>query len=46
MHFGRFDLSDEPASEPLRLLNEIANELSLTDKIKALNIYENINLNN
>ncbi|MEJ7861254.1 MAG: MBL fold metallo-hydrolase [Pyrinomonadaceae bacterium] len=46
MHFGRFDLSDEPASEPLRLLNEKANELSLTDKIKALNIYENINLNN
>jgi len=45
MHFGRFDLSDEPASEPLRLLNEKADEMNLSDKIKALNIYESIILN-
>ncbi|RZL04658.1 MAG: hypothetical protein EOO62_20765, partial [Hymenobacter sp.] len=24
MHYGTFDLSDEPASEPLRLLTEVA----------------------
>ncbi len=40
MHFGRFDLSDEPPSEPLRLLKEKAAELNLSDKIKALNINE------
>ncbi len=42
MHFGRFDLSDEPASEPLRLLNEKASGMSLSDKIKTLNIYESV----
>jgi L-ascorbate metabolism protein UlaG (beta-lactamase superfamily) len=42
MHFGRFDLSNEPASEPLRLLNERASELNLSEKIKSLNIYESI----
>ncbi len=42
MHFGRFDLSDEPPSEPLRLLKEKAVELDLSDKIKALNINESL----
>ena len=36
MHFGRFDLSDEPPGEPLRLLDEGARELNLTDKIKVV----------
>ena len=43
MHFGRFDLSDEPPSEPLRLLKEKAAETNLADKIKNLQINENIN---
>jgi L-ascorbate metabolism protein UlaG (beta-lactamase superfamily) len=43
MHFGRFDLSDEPPGEPLRTLNEKAREMNLSDKIKALNINESLN---
>ncbi len=42
MHFGRFDLSDEPPSEPLKLLRERAREMNVSDKIKALNINESI----
>ena len=42
MHFGRFDLSDEPPGEPLRLLKEKAAETNLADKIKNLQINEAI----
>lgn len=42
MHYGRFDLSDEPPSEPLRLLKEKASEMNLSDKIKALQINESL----
>ncbi len=42
MHFGRFDLSDEPPGEPLRLLREKAREMNVSDKIKALNINESL----
>jgi L-ascorbate metabolism protein UlaG (beta-lactamase superfamily) len=42
MHFGRFNLSDEPPSEPLRLLQEKAQETNVSDKIKALNINESL----
>lgn len=42
MHYGTFDLSDEPPSEPLRLLKEKAAEMNLSDKIKMLNINENL----
>jgi len=42
MHFGRFDLSDEPPGEPLRMLRERAQEINLSDKIKVLNIYESL----
>jgi len=42
MHFGRFDLSDEPSGEPLRLLCEKAQEVNVSDRIKALNINENL----
>ncbi|HSK74236.1 MAG TPA: MBL fold metallo-hydrolase, partial [Pyrinomonadaceae bacterium] len=42
MHFGRFNLADEPPNEPLRLLKERAAEANTSDKIKALNIYESI----
>ena len=44
MHYGRFDLSDEPPSEPLKLLREEAQKTNSIDKIKALQIYESINL--
>jgi L-ascorbate metabolism protein UlaG (beta-lactamase superfamily) len=42
MHFGRFDLSDEPPSEPLRLLKEKAAEANVSGKIKNLQINESI----
>lgn len=42
MHYGRFDLSDEPPSEPLRLLQEKALETNVSDKIKVLNINEGL----
>ncbi|MET0753428.1 MAG: MBL fold metallo-hydrolase, partial [Pyrinomonadaceae bacterium] len=42
MHFGRFDLSDEPPGEPLKLLKEEAQKMNLSDRIKALNINESL----
>lgn len=42
MHFGRFDLSDEPPSHPLELLREKAREMNLREKIKVLNINESL----
>jgi len=45
MHYGTFDLSDEPPGEPLKLLKEKAAEMNLSDKIKMLNINESVYLN-
>ena len=42
MHYGTFDLSDEPPSEPIRRLKEKASEMNLSSKIKMLNINENL----
>lgn len=42
MHFGRFDLSDEPPNEPLRLLKEKASEAEMSDKVKSLQINDSI----
>lgn len=42
MHFGRFDLSDEPPSEPLRLLKEKAAEANVSDRMKILQINESL----
>ena len=42
MHYGTFDLSDEPPSEPLRLLKDEANKKGLIDKIKPLQINESL----
>lgn len=40
MHYGRFDMADEPPSEPLKLLNDEAQRLNLSDKIKPLKLNE------
>lgn len=40
MHFGTFDLSDEPPSQPLKLLKEEAEKANISDKIKVLQINE------
>lgn len=42
MHYGTFDLSDEPSGEPLRLLNEAAKAAGISDKIKEIAIGESI----
>lgn len=38
MHYGTFDLSDEPPSQPLTLLKEEAEKRGLSDKLKPLAI--------
>lgn len=40
MHYGTFDLSDEPPSQPLQLLKEEAAKRGLSDKLKPLAINE------
>lgn len=40
MHYGTFDLSDEPPSQPLRLLNEEAEKNRILEKVKPLAINE------
>jgi len=38
MHYGTFDLSDEPPSQPLRLLMEEAERNGISDKVRPLAI--------
>ena len=40
MHYGTFDLSDEPPSEPLRLLMEEAEKAGIADQVRKLAINE------
>ena len=40
MHYGTFDLSDEPPNEPLKLLKEEAQKKGLSDQLKPLAINE------
>lgn len=42
MHYATFNMSDEPPSEPLRRLQEKADEAGVADKIKPLQIYESL----
>jgi len=42
MHYGTFDLSDEPPGEPLRLLLEEGEKLGIKDRIKPLSINEGL----
>ena len=42
MHYGTFDLSDEPPSQPLRLLKEEAQKSGVSDKVKPITIGESI----
>lgn len=42
MHHGTFDLSDEPPSQPLRLLLEAANRAGIRDRVKPLAINESM----
>jgi L-ascorbate metabolism protein UlaG (beta-lactamase superfamily) len=42
MHYGTFDMSDEPPGAPLRTLKEEAEKAGLTDRVRTLNIYESL----
>lgn len=42
MHYGTFDLSDEPPSQPLKLLREEAAKNNLSDRLKPLAINESL----
>jgi L-ascorbate metabolism protein UlaG (beta-lactamase superfamily) len=42
MHYGTFDLSDEPPGEPLKLLKAAAEKNAAIEKIKVLQIGENL----
>lgn len=44
MHFGRFDLSDEPPGEPLRLLYESAAKAGVSGNIRLLQNNESLNI--
>jgi L-ascorbate metabolism protein UlaG (beta-lactamase superfamily) len=40
MHYGTYDLSDEPLGEPLRILNSLKNEHKINGELKVLKIGE------
>lgn len=42
MHYGTFDLSDEPPSQPLQLLKDEAEKSGISEKLKPLAIYESL----
>ncbi|MFL5753613.1 MAG: MBL fold metallo-hydrolase [Bacteroidia bacterium] len=44
MHYGCFDLSDEPAGEPVRILKQITEEEQLQERLKILSIGEEFHL--
>lgn len=45
MHYGTFDLSDEPPSAPLKRLLAEAESAGIRDRIKALTINEDLQIN-
>lgn len=42
MHFGTFDLSDEPPGAPIRELTDLAEKANISNKVRTLSIYEHI----
>jgi L-ascorbate metabolism protein UlaG (beta-lactamase superfamily) len=44
MHYGTFDLSDEPPNAPLKTLKREAESVGLLDKIHALTINESVDI--
>lgn len=42
MHYATFNMTDEPAGEPLRRLKENIEKNNLNDRLKPLDIYESI----
>ncbi len=46
MHYGTFDLSDEPPNQPLKLLKTAAEKAGIAEKIEALQINEHLEIVN
>jgi L-ascorbate metabolism protein UlaG (beta-lactamase superfamily) len=44
MHYGRFDLSDEPPGMPLKIFLDEAKRAGIEDKVRVLPIYGSIDL--
>jgi L-ascorbate metabolism protein UlaG (beta-lactamase superfamily) len=44
MHYGTFDLSDEPVGEPVRLLKQLEEEKKINGKLKFLDLGESYEL--
>lgn len=42
MHYGTFDLSDEPPNQPLKLLKQEAEKQGLSDRLKPITIGESL----
>ncbi len=42
MHYGTFDLSDEPPGDPISELKKQADAAGLTERVRTLNIYESL----
>ena len=38
MHYGTFDISDEPVGEPLRIVEALERENKIHGKVKALGL--------
>jgi L-ascorbate metabolism protein UlaG (beta-lactamase superfamily) len=43
MHYGTFDVSDEPVGEPLRILQQMERENKINGKLKVLKLGEPFN---
>lgn len=46
MHYATFDLTDEPASWPLRQLTEAAEKSGVSDRIRPLAVNEELLIDN
>lgn len=44
MHYGTFDLSDEPPGAPIRTMQKISGEAGLSDRVRLLEINESIRI--
>ena len=40
MHYGTFDISDEPVGEPYRILKQLESENKIYGKLKTMNLGE------
>jgi hypothetical protein len=44
MHYGTFDLSDEPPGQPLKFLLEEAEKAGISDRVRTLAIGQSLDI--